>query len=208
MEPTGRRLRRAFTDQYKAEVVELCRTSGKTVGAIARDLGLTATAVRRWVVSRLPIASHRASPRFGEGRTHRARPERDPSRTASDKPTPQRSGPRSGPRKSTELRAAEHGEQRRAGTGTKTDPVPVHDDSERSANRSQTAVSLSGLGRPSRRTPQPTLLIRRSEVRIFPGAPFRRYESGPIGPRTTQLRGPQSTERAITDRRPHESLWT
>lgn len=49
MEPTGRRLRRAFTDQYKAEVVELCRTSGKPVGAVARDLGLTATAVRRWV---------------------------------------------------------------------------------------------------------------------------------------------------------------
>ena len=49
MEPTGRRLRRAFTAEYKAEVVELCRTSGKTVAAIARDLGLTATAVRRWV---------------------------------------------------------------------------------------------------------------------------------------------------------------
>ncbi len=49
MESTGRRGWRAFTDQYKAEIVELCRTSGKTVGAIARDLGLTATAMRRWV---------------------------------------------------------------------------------------------------------------------------------------------------------------
>jgi len=44
----GRR-RRSFTREYKAEVVELCRTSGQTVGAVARDLGLTETAVRRWV---------------------------------------------------------------------------------------------------------------------------------------------------------------
>jgi transposase len=44
----GRR-RRSFTREYKAEVVELCRTSGRSVGAVARDLGLTETAVRRWV---------------------------------------------------------------------------------------------------------------------------------------------------------------
>ena len=49
MESTGRRVRREFTAAYKTEVVELCRTSGKTVGAVARDLGLTATVVRRWV---------------------------------------------------------------------------------------------------------------------------------------------------------------
>ncbi|SRR5712691_9643791 len=49
MEPTVRRLRRAFTAEYKAEVVELCRSSGKSIGAVARDLGLTATVVRRWV---------------------------------------------------------------------------------------------------------------------------------------------------------------
>src|SRR5712692_8616995 len=44
----GRR-RRAFTPQYKAEVVALCRTGARTIGAVARDLGLTETAVRRWV---------------------------------------------------------------------------------------------------------------------------------------------------------------
>ena len=49
METTGRRVRREFTAAYKAEVVDLSRTSGKTVGAVARDLGMTATAVRRWV---------------------------------------------------------------------------------------------------------------------------------------------------------------
>jgi transposase len=48
-EAGGRRERRAFTDQYKADVVALCRTSGKTIGQVCRDLGLTETAVRRWV---------------------------------------------------------------------------------------------------------------------------------------------------------------
>jgi transposase len=41
--------RRSFTSGYKAEVVALCRTSGKTIAQVARDLGLTVTAVRRWV---------------------------------------------------------------------------------------------------------------------------------------------------------------
>ena len=45
----GGRRRRSFTREYKAEVVELCRTSGQTIGAVARDLGLTETALRRWV---------------------------------------------------------------------------------------------------------------------------------------------------------------
>ena len=44
----GRR-RRSFTQEYKAEVVELCRTSGRTIAEVARDLDLTETAVRRWV---------------------------------------------------------------------------------------------------------------------------------------------------------------
>jgi transposase len=44
-----RRTRRSFSDEYKTEVVELCRTSGKSIAQIARDLGLGETAVRRWV---------------------------------------------------------------------------------------------------------------------------------------------------------------
>ena len=44
-----RRKRRKFSDEYKAEVVELCRTSGKSVGELARELDLTETAVRDWV---------------------------------------------------------------------------------------------------------------------------------------------------------------
>ena len=44
-----KRTRRSFTKEYKAEVVELIRKSGKNVGAVARDLDLTETAVRRWL---------------------------------------------------------------------------------------------------------------------------------------------------------------
>lgn len=54
----GRR-RRSFTAQYKAEVVELCRTGGRSIAAVARDLGLTETAVRRWVAQAEIDAGHR-----------------------------------------------------------------------------------------------------------------------------------------------------
>ncbi len=52
METMGRkkaRPRRSFPKEYKAEVVELVRTSGKSVAEVARDLDLTETAVRVWV---------------------------------------------------------------------------------------------------------------------------------------------------------------
>jgi len=48
MEQRGRE-RRSFSDAYKAEVVALCQTSGKSIGEICRDLDLTESAVRRWV---------------------------------------------------------------------------------------------------------------------------------------------------------------
>jgi transposase len=43
------RARRSFSAQFKAETVELIRTSGKTIGEVCRDLDVTETAVRRWV---------------------------------------------------------------------------------------------------------------------------------------------------------------
>ncbi len=52
METMGRkkaRPRRSFSKAFKAEVVELVRTSGKTVPDVCRDLDLTETAVRAWV---------------------------------------------------------------------------------------------------------------------------------------------------------------
>ncbi len=45
----AKRKRRQFTREYKAEVVELIRRSGKSVGAVSRELDLTETAVREWV---------------------------------------------------------------------------------------------------------------------------------------------------------------
>ncbi len=39
---------RRFTKEYKAEVVELIRTSGRSIGAVAKQLDLSETAVRRW----------------------------------------------------------------------------------------------------------------------------------------------------------------
>src|SRR2546429_9703174 len=45
---TARR-RRSFTPEFKAQTVDLLRTSGKSVGEVCRDLDLTETVVRRWL---------------------------------------------------------------------------------------------------------------------------------------------------------------
>jgi transposase len=45
----GRRARRKFSGEYKAEVVELCRTSGRSIGVIAKEMDLTETCVREWL---------------------------------------------------------------------------------------------------------------------------------------------------------------
>lgn len=43
------RPRRSFTDEFKAEIVELCQRGDRTIGQVARDFDLTETAVREWV---------------------------------------------------------------------------------------------------------------------------------------------------------------
>jgi len=43
------RKRRKFTKQYKAEVVEVIRDSGKGLTAVCHDLDLTPSAVSEWV---------------------------------------------------------------------------------------------------------------------------------------------------------------
>jgi transposase len=43
------RPRRAFTPEFKAEVIALVHRPGNTVGSVARELDLTETAVRAWV---------------------------------------------------------------------------------------------------------------------------------------------------------------
>ncbi|MFV2095432.1 transposase [Micromonospora sp. LOL_014] len=46
-----RRPRRAFTPEFKAEIVEVCRRGDRSVAQVARDFDLTETAVREWVTS-------------------------------------------------------------------------------------------------------------------------------------------------------------
>jgi transposase len=41
-----RRPRRAFTPEFKAEIVEVCRRGDRSVGQVAKDFDLTETAVR------------------------------------------------------------------------------------------------------------------------------------------------------------------
>jgi transposase len=48
-ETMTKRRRRSFTPEFKAEVVELCRRPGRNPAAVAKELDLTETAVRRWV---------------------------------------------------------------------------------------------------------------------------------------------------------------
>jgi transposase len=52
MESMGNKPRRhwrAFTLEFKAEIVELCQRGDRLVGQVARDFDLTETAVREWV---------------------------------------------------------------------------------------------------------------------------------------------------------------
>jgi transposase-like protein len=44
-----RRKRRAFTPEFKAEAVRLCRVGDRTITQVAGDLDLTETALREWV---------------------------------------------------------------------------------------------------------------------------------------------------------------
>ena len=45
----ARRERRAFTPEFKAEAVRLCKVGDRTVRQVAKDLDLTETALRDWV---------------------------------------------------------------------------------------------------------------------------------------------------------------
>ncbi len=49
METTQKRARRLFAPEYKAEVVQLCRAGDRSIGQVAKDMGLGESVVRRWV---------------------------------------------------------------------------------------------------------------------------------------------------------------
>ncbi|MCK1551940.1 transposase [Bradyrhizobium sp. 177] len=43
------RQRRSFTEDYKRQAVELAVSSGRSIGAVAKELGLRDSVLRRWV---------------------------------------------------------------------------------------------------------------------------------------------------------------
>src|SRR6478735_1624234 len=43
------RQRRSFTDDYKRQAVDLVKSSGRSVGLVAEELGLRDSVLRRWV---------------------------------------------------------------------------------------------------------------------------------------------------------------
>jgi transposase len=45
----AKRKRRAFTREFKAEAVRLCRVGDRSIGQVAKDLDLTESALRGWV---------------------------------------------------------------------------------------------------------------------------------------------------------------
>jgi transposase len=49
VEKNGKRKRRKFSAEYKAETVRLIQRSGKSIGQMALELGISETALRRWV---------------------------------------------------------------------------------------------------------------------------------------------------------------
>src|SRR6266851_1217078 len=57
------RQRRSFTDDYKRQAVDLVASSGRSIGSVARELGLRDSVLRRWVeqrgVGREPTAAAR-----------------------------------------------------------------------------------------------------------------------------------------------------
>ncbi len=67
--PKRRRARRRFDDDFKAQAVRLVLDEGKSVGAVARDLDLTETALRAWV--------HRSRANRTRGRTGLTTAERE-----------------------------------------------------------------------------------------------------------------------------------
>lgn len=54
----GRRPRRNFTDEFRAGAVRLVLDEGKSIGQVARDLDLTASALGSWVKQARADRSH------------------------------------------------------------------------------------------------------------------------------------------------------
>ncbi len=53
----AKRKRRAFSADFKAEAVRLCRVGDRSIAQVAKDLDLTETALRDWLKRAPPEAS-------------------------------------------------------------------------------------------------------------------------------------------------------
>src|SRR5580698_7047840 len=81
------RQRRSFTDDYKWQAVDLVASSGRSIGSVAKELGLRDSVLRRWVEQRgarreptaaaLPSADHAAEIARLQRENERLRMERD-----------------------------------------------------------------------------------------------------------------------------------
>jgi transposase len=89
------RQRRLFTDDYKRQAVDLVASSGRSIGSVAKELGLRDSVLRRWVEQRgagreptaaarrpttqaaLPSADHAAEVARLQRENERLRMERD-----------------------------------------------------------------------------------------------------------------------------------
>ncbi len=72
-EKKASRVRRSFTDEFKAGAVRLVIDEGKSVGQVARELDLTESALRKWV-ERARADRARASPAGSRRRSARSCP--------------------------------------------------------------------------------------------------------------------------------------
>jgi transposase-like protein len=70
--------RRSFTDDYKRQAVDLVASSGRSIGSVAKELGLRDSVLRRWVelrgAGREPTAAARRPQRRRRGRRRTTRP--------------------------------------------------------------------------------------------------------------------------------------
>src|SRR5205085_3223377 len=89
------RQRRSFTDDYKRQAIDLVASSGRSIGSVAKELGLRDSVLRRWVEQRgagleptaatrrpttqatLPLADHAAEIARLQRENERLRMERD-----------------------------------------------------------------------------------------------------------------------------------
>ncbi len=87
MESVGKkrpRPRRAFTAEFKAEIVELCQRGDRTIRQVSQDFDLTETAVRDWVKQAELDAGTRSDGLTSDERAELARLRRENRRLQQD----------------------------------------------------------------------------------------------------------------------------